>query len=202
MSIWAIVPVKPFREAKSRLAGVLSPDERAALSREFLVRTLDLLNGVREISRTLVISRDTTALQAARRHNAHTVTESGSPELNPALARATDVCVSLGAGGVLILPSDLPLLAPADLTSLLNAGDDPECLTIAPDRRDDGTNALFMRPPYLIPYAFGPGSFSRHLSIAMERGFCAQVYRAEAFALDVDLPEDLELYQARMKQSA
>ncbi|HLB46487.1 MAG TPA: 2-phospho-L-lactate guanylyltransferase [Anaerolineales bacterium] len=199
MSIWAIVPVKPFREAKSRLALVLSSDDRAALSRDFLVRTLQLLSQVREIKRTLVVSRDTAALQVARKHGAHTVTESGTPQLNPALARATDVCVSFGADAVLILPSDLPLLTPADVLSLINASGEPECVSIAPDRRDDGTNALYMRPPRLIPYTFGPQSFTRHLTLAREREVCVEVCRSSGLSLDVDVPEDLELYQSHSR---
>ncbi|MBM4424961.1 MAG: 2-phospho-L-lactate guanylyltransferase [Chloroflexi bacterium] len=196
MSVWAIVPVKPFREAKSRLASLLSADERAALSRDFLAHTLDVLLAVKEIKQTLVVSRDTAALQLARKHGAHTVTESGAPELNAALTRATDVAVSFGADGVLVLPSDLPLLAPDDVLTLLAANGSPECVSVAPDRRDDGTNALFMRPPRLIPYAFGPQSFSRHVAVARERGLCIDVRRTDALALDVDLPEDLEIYQS------
>ncbi|MGH2523035.1 MAG: 2-phospho-L-lactate guanylyltransferase, partial [Anaerolineales bacterium] len=43
MSLWALVPVKPFWQAKTRLAGVLSPEQRAGLSREFLTHTLQVL---------------------------------------------------------------------------------------------------------------------------------------------------------------
>lgn len=36
MSIWAILPVKPLRRGKSRLAGALTEEERAALNEELL----------------------------------------------------------------------------------------------------------------------------------------------------------------------
>ena len=32
MNVWAIVPVKPFRDSKSRLAHILSADQRAELT--------------------------------------------------------------------------------------------------------------------------------------------------------------------------
>ncbi|MBI5714221.1 MAG: 2-phospho-L-lactate guanylyltransferase, partial [Chloroflexi bacterium] len=43
MSIWAIVPVKPLKRAKSRLASVLSVEEREAFSRAMLTHTLDVV---------------------------------------------------------------------------------------------------------------------------------------------------------------
>ena len=45
MSIWAIIPVKPLSRAKSRLAGVLSPEERKQLSEMLFRRVLTAVNG-------------------------------------------------------------------------------------------------------------------------------------------------------------
>jgi 2-phospho-L-lactate guanylyltransferase (CobY/MobA/RfbA family) len=39
MTLWAIVPVKPLRRGKSRLADVLSQDERTNLNRHLLENT-------------------------------------------------------------------------------------------------------------------------------------------------------------------
>jgi 2-phospho-L-lactate guanylyltransferase len=198
MPIWAIVPVKPFREAKSRLAAVLSVDERAALGREFLLHTLDVLRQVPEITRALVVSRDTTALHLARKEGAFTVTESGSPELNAALGRATDVSISFGADAVLVMPSDLPLVTTDDVLTLIHANDSIPGLSIAPDRHAQGTNALFSRPPRIIPYVFGQHSFARYLELAQARHVPIEICRATGFGLDVDLPEDWELYQSQV----
>ena len=200
MPLWAVIPVKPFREAKSRLAAALSPDERANLSREFLIHTLDVLKQVPAVKRALVVSRDTAALQLARKQGAYTVTESGSPELNLALARAADMCISFGATAVLILPSDLPLLTPGDVAALIAAAGNETGVVIAPDRREQGTNALLARPPRAIPYAFGPGSLAMHVRLARERQMPVHLYRAEGLGLDVDRPEDLELYKASRQQ--
>ena len=57
MSIWAIIPVKPLRDSKSRLARVLTPDQRAELTSELLLRTLQAIKTSQQIYRTLVISR-------------------------------------------------------------------------------------------------------------------------------------------------
>ena len=43
MTIWAIVPVKPLRRGKSRLAGLLSEEQRTCLNRYLLEHTLTRL---------------------------------------------------------------------------------------------------------------------------------------------------------------
>jgi 2-phospho-L-lactate guanylyltransferase len=196
MPIWAIVPVKPFQESKSRLASVLSSDGRAALSREFLLHTLQVLRQVQAVKTTLVVSRDTSALHLARKQGAYTVTESGTPELNSALARATNVGLSFGADAVLILPCDLPLVTPEEIAALIDSGGRGEGVVVAPDRRGGGTNALFLRPPRAIPFSFGPGSYERHVHLAQAQSLHVEFCLATGLGLDVDLPEDLELYQS------
>jgi 2-phospho-L-lactate guanylyltransferase len=195
MPIWAIVPVKPFKRAKSRLAGLLSPEARINLSRRLLLHTLDVLARTPAISRTLVISRDPNVLALARRHRALTMTESGTGllDLNVALRRSTHVARAFGASAVLVLPSDLPLLSPDDVGHLIEAiGLGPE-VVIAPDRHESGTNALYVRPPGLLDYAFGEGSFQAHLAQARAARVEPNVCRRPNIALDLDTPEDLRL---------
>ena len=106
MTLWAIVPVKPLRWGKSRLAGVLSQEERRDLNSHLLTHTLETLNAIPEIEHVLVISRDPAALSLARSHGARTVQENGAPELNIALARATIVAKNYSTSGVLIMPAE------------------------------------------------------------------------------------------------
>src|SRR5512140_3862352 len=119
MTLWAIVPVKPLRQGKSRLAEVLTPDERTDLNRRLLAHTLDTLTAISEIEHVLVVSRDQAALALARDYGARTVQESGAPQLNVALTRATLVARNYATQGVLIVPADLPLLSPEDVRLML-----------------------------------------------------------------------------------
>jgi len=196
MPVWAIVPVKPFLHSKSRLAAVLSPEARAGLSREFLGHALRVLAQAREIERVLVVSRDPAALALAREFKAHTVTEVGAPDLNLALARATRVAGAGGAGAVLILPTDLPFMTVADLQALIAAEGGGPAVALAPDRHEAGTNALFVRPPGLLAYAFGVGSLAEHQQRAHAAGAAVRLCRLPGLALDVDGPDDLAVYQA------
>jgi 2-phospho-L-lactate guanylyltransferase len=193
MSLWAIVPVKPLRRGKSRLAGVLSQDERAGLNQALLAHTLDTLKATPEIEQILVVSRDTAALALAREHGARTVQEDGAPHLNVALARATIVARNYASRGVLIVPADLPLLTPQDIRYMLEFANQPPVVVVAPDHRRQGTNALLICPVGLIDYDFGPDSFQHHCERALKAGAHLEICELPSLALDMDLPEDLDL---------
>ena len=170
MTLWAIVPVKPLRLGKSRLAETLSEDERADLNGRLLAHTLTTLAAIPEIEQILVISRDPAALALARNHGARTLQENGSPQLNVALARATVVVKNYHTHGVLIVPADLPLLTPQDVHLMLERAVDPPVVVLAPDRHKQGTNCLLICPVGLIEYEFGPGSFQKHMTQAQTAG--------------------------------
>jgi 2-phospho-L-lactate guanylyltransferase len=193
MTIWAIVPVKPLRRGKSRLAGTLSEEEREKLNRDLLEHTLATLTDLKEIEQVLVVSRDPAALAIARDHGARTVQEEGAPHLNTALKRATVVAKIYATRGVLVLPADLPLLTRTDILSLIERAENPPVVVIAPDRREEGTNALLISPSGLIEYEFGPGSFAHHCERAIRAGARLEVVNLPSLALDLDLPEDLEM---------
>jgi 2-phospho-L-lactate guanylyltransferase len=193
MTIWAIVPVKPLRRGKSRLAGMLTEDQRTRLNRYLLEHVLTILNNVPEIEHTLVVSRDPAALTLTRSMGGRTVLEDGAPQFNTAIKRATIVAKAQGAHAVLVLPADLPLVEPADLKALLKLGHTPPVIVIAPDRRKDGTNGLFVNPIGLIEYGYGPGSFQCHSLRAVEAGARLEILTRKALGLDLDIPDDLEI---------
>jgi len=193
MTLWAIVPVKPLRRGKSRLAGTLSEDERTELNRSLLQNTLKTFADLKEVEEVLVISRDPQALSIARQHGARTVREDGQPELNTALKRATVIAQVYATRGVLILPADLPLVTREDLLTLIERAGEPPAVVIAPDRHGTGTNALLISPAGLIEYDFGENSFQRHCQRAKEAGARLEIVNLPTLGLDLDLPEDLEL---------
>jgi 2-phospho-L-lactate guanylyltransferase len=193
MTFWAIVPVKPFRRGKSRLAGVLTEEERLDLNSQLLIHTVDTLKEISEIEHVLVVSRDQAALSLARAHGARTVQENGAPELNVALTRATIVAKRYATRGVLIIPSDLPLISKEDVYAMLELVKDPPVVIVVPDRKKEGTNALLVCPVGLIEYDYGPNSFERHCQRARQAGARLEICELPSLALDMDVPEDLEL---------
>jgi 2-phospho-L-lactate guanylyltransferase len=158
-----------------------------------LARTLDILSSVDRLDGIAVISADLTVQNLARAKRAIALAEADSG-LNAAVSQACDWVVARGASTALIIPSDLPLLTATDVESMLDLATDRACMVIAPDRHDDGTNALLLRPPAVIRLAFGASSFENHRRQAFDQGVPAHVYRSSTIGLDVDLPADLDRY--------
>jgi len=189
----AVVPVKPLRRGKSRLANVLTVGERTQLNRYLFTHTLEVLQQVPTIERTLVVSRDSAALALARDHGAHTLQEQGNSQLNLALKRATMMLRASAVSTLLILPADLPMLAPEDVQALLDALPPAPGVALAPNAAGKGTNGLIVHPPGAIEYAYGPNSFERHLRLAQAARVAAAVVKRPGLARDLDWPQDLAL---------
>ncbi len=197
--LWIIVPVKPFNEGKSRLAACISPEERRALNRELLTRTLAAINQAHLDAEILVVSRDKCALAAANRAGSLALAEESQPcsqadtdsepQLNAALTQAARYAATHGATKVLILPTDMPNLTAEDVRTMATPGNRAPQITIAPSR-DGGTNALLLQPAQAIPFAFGRDSFQRHQRLAADAGIPVHIIESDSLLFDIDLPED------------
>ena len=209
MSLWTIVPVKPFSEGKSRLAGCLSTQTRRALNRNLLTRTLDAIRLGHIDAEIVVVSRDNEALNLATRMGCHGLSEELSApqsletgsrafataselQLNAALAQAARHVVTRGATRVLVLPTDMPNLTAEDVRTMASPRGRGSQIIIAPSR-DGGTNALMLQPAQAIPFAFGRDSFQRHRRLAAEVGIPVHVVESDSLVFDIDLPEDYDL---------
>ncbi len=193
MTLWALVPVKPLRRGKSRLAKVLSEKEREELNLNMLINTVKILSDIPGLENVLIVSRDPKALSVAREYGARTVQEDGNPELNIALTRATMIAQSSSAKGVFILPADLPLITKEDINTMISKATDPPVIVISPDHKGTGTNALIVNPAGLIKYEFGKNSFQKHMAQAKQKNLKLEVCELPSIALDIDEPEDLSL---------
>ncbi len=189
MDLWAIIPVKPFRNGKSRLSSLLGAEERAALNRHLFGRVLDATLSAFRSDRIVVATADPLLLALMRGQGLHAVDDDGSG-LNPALAQATRYAMERGAHGTVMLPSDLPHASPADIAALKSAlGDAPGCV-VAPDEEEQGTNALALVPPDPGFYRFGEGSFQAHLAEARTRKLPVRILRRPGLAHDLDTPDN------------
>lgn len=193
MSLWAIVPVKPFRQGKSRLAGVMSEDERYMLNSTLFGNTLRSLSSGKGIEQILVVSRDTSVLAMSREFGARTIQEEGPSNLNNALTLANSFAVMSGAQQILVLPTDLPLLNTTVVEEIISRGGKFRQMVISPDRKHDGTNAMMVSPADVIEFQYGPGSFRKHMAQAQKKDLQIEVYQSKVLELDLDFPEDLEI---------
>ncbi|GAC1448130.1 MAG: 2-phospho-L-lactate guanylyltransferase [Ktedonobacterales bacterium] len=207
MKLAAVVPVKSLAHAKTRLSARLSVQERATLTLWLLHRVVAAIQAAGVVADLALVSPDDTALEAARAAGIVALPQV-TGDLNAGLEQGRRWVHSLGAEAVLVLLGDLPLIAADEvrgMAAMARALAETGARTaaraglavLAPDRAGTGTNGLLLWPPDGLPFAFGAGSFARHLELARERGIASAVYRAPGIAFDVDRPEDLDELRAR-----
>jgi 2-phospho-L-lactate guanylyltransferase len=175
-----VVPVKAFARAKARLAPALDEAARAELARSMAERVLAAAGSLP----VLVACDDDEVAAWARARGAEVVWVPGT-DLNGAVTAAYEVCAARGVTRVTVAHADLPKAR--DLSLVVGTSG----IVIVPDRRDDGTNVLTVPTSLGFPFAYGPGSFKRHLDIANELGAQVIVLRPPELTWDVDEPDDL-----------
>ena len=143
----------------------------------------------------LVVSKDSSVLSIARSHNAKTLQEDGDSGLNVALKKAIQIVKAYSAQSVLILPADLPFITREDIEGVMGFSNGYSFMVISPDRKMSGTNLMFISPPDLIEFSYGPGSFERHVRQAQLHNTHIEVRKFDSAELDIDSPEDFELYK-------
>jgi len=184
--IWAVVPVKPFDDAKSRLARELDKRQRRELARVMMRHSVGTLRASAPIEHVLVVSSDPEALAFASDLGAEPLREMGG-DLNLALDEARGHAAENGASALLVLASDLPLVLPSDVDAMAAMDAD---VVIAHDRRREGTNALLLRPTGVIDFSFGTSSYERHTELAAAAGVTFLPINRHGLAFDIDLPQD------------
>ena len=191
--IWAIVPAKALELAKTRLAGLLDLAERRALVLAMLRDVLGALRGVRALDGVMVVTRDEAVSAVASASGAEVLRETNVGQ-NEALEEALARCRWWGAAAVLLVSSDLPLLRPATVEQVITQGmrgNLAGSVVLAPSRDGTGTNAMFQRPPGVLPLRFGASSLQQHQQAASECGVRVDLVRTPDLALDIDTPADL-----------
>lgn len=187
------LPVKSLGHAKSRLAPLLTPLERGALTLAMYEDVLDVTLAL-DGWQTWVVSPDEGVLEIALRRGAHAITEE-RPSLRAAVRQLEAEATARVIEAFAILPADTPLLSLEALTAAVHTLGP---VVIAPSADERGTNLLLRRPPEAIPSRFGPDSFRRHLETAAERDLPTAVVERAELAFDLDEPNDiLTLMEAR-----
>jgi len=190
MRTLAILPVKRFELAKTRLHDQLAPQQRRRLAAAMVTDVLDTLVETPGLDAVVVTNEPAVASLASAR--GATVLEDGA-ESGQSDAALVGIAHALeqSYARALLVPGDCPALARADLRTLLGRASAPPAVTIVADRHGSGTNALLLTPPDAIEPGFGPGSFERHRRRASAAGASWHVESPAGLALDVDTAEDL-----------
>lgn len=192
----AIIPVGTLEGAKSRLGDALDAEEREALTERLLTRTVTACLGAEGLSDVLVVSPDRALLARAADLGARTLRQRTSG-LNAGLVEAREDVLAGGAAALLVVPIDLAFITARDVAVAADplATGRGRFVLLVPDRHGTGTNVLGLRPPDVIPFAFGPDSRRAHRAAADAAG--ARVIELDGpLTYDIDTPADLVAVEA------
>ena len=195
LRVVALIPVKSLEFGKARLADALDLEQRIQLTEETLRRLIHVLSAEPRVTRIAVVTSDAHVIAWLAGRPVEHLTESGHG-LNDALREARTQLSTCDA--LLVLPADLAAITLHDVAAIIDAAEctcaSNRCIVIAPDRHDHGTNALLLRPPDVIDFAFGTDSAHLHAAAAAQQNAHVHFYRSDSIGLDLDLPEDYDLY--------
>ena len=174
-----VVPIRSFAGALSRLATVLGPSGCRDLMRGMASRVVAAADGL-----PVHVATDDAEVAAWASNLGAAVVAVGRPGLTTAVSVAVDSLAAAGVERAVVAHADLALAR--SLRPAVGSG-----LVIVPDRRRDGSNVLCVPTDCGFRFAYGPGSFGRHLEEAGRLGLAVTVVEDDALAADIDHPEDL-----------
>jgi 2-phospho-L-lactate guanylyltransferase len=192
--IWAVVPVKETAAAKQRLAARLPAPARQELALAMVEHVLEALAQVRELAGVIVVTVDPAVVALAGRYGG-IVSDAGAHDGHTGAVVTTGRRLAAEGHGMLTVPGDLPLLAPADIRQVLAAHGPAPAFTIVPARDLLGSNCIVMTPADAVPLRFGDDSYYPHLAAADAAGIAPTVVRCPGIELDIDTPEDLAAFE-------
>lgn len=192
-----IIPVKPPREGKSRLAAVLPEARRYDLNLRLLSHTFAQAAALKDIAEIHVVSRSPEVIADAANRGFAACVEPDGFELNGAVALAAKAAAAAGATETMILPVDLPWLSSDRLRAVIDEFRSAADVLIITDRAGGGTNLLLWRPLMTATFCYGVGSAAGHAERAAALGLRVAVRQDRHLSFDIDTPEDLEAWSLR-----
>jgi 2-phospho-L-lactate guanylyltransferase len=200
MRATAVVPVKRFAVAKSRLGPRVEETRKPELVAAMVADVLEAIGSARLVERTIVVSQEPRAAELAAAAGAELLSDFDDASHSAAALAGIAAAEVVGAGCVALLPGDCPLLDPRELDKMLTGVPDAY-VAVIPDRHGTGTNALVLAPPTAIEPSFGEGSRERHVAAARAAGIPYGVEELPSLGLDLDTPADIVALTMRVEVS-
>ena len=185
-----LVPMKPLASAMTRLADAASGPRRQALVLAMLNRVLKAAVGAAGADACCVVGGDDVVRQSLAALDIRWAQDEGGG-LNGALSAAMEHAFADGAGAVLILPADLPMITADEVGRVIAASHGLTQAVGVEASRDGGTNALLIPAQYAIHPAYGVDSFARHRGLLEAAGASLEAVDAPGIAFDLDTAEEL-----------
>lgn len=188
-----LIPVKDLTHAKTRLAGLLSEDERQRLAWSMFEDVGRAAAGARKPDRVVLVTSFGPAVEHGRKLGWDILLEESQVSESASIDWASRALSERGFQSVMRLPADLPLVRAEDIDALMSLELECPGALLVPSREGTGTNAIIRTPPALFPSRFGPNSLALHRQEAARVGVECLIVDKVRIALDIDEPADVEL---------
>jgi 2-phospho-L-lactate guanylyltransferase len=198
LQVAAIIPVKTFSNAKSRLG--LSQEKTEQLCKIMLERVLESTSQSKAITKSILVSRDENAFEIGRRFNAVQIFEDSESGVNHAVSLADRHLAENGFDTSVVFPQDIPMMQPQDITSLIKFQTMRNSLLVVPSRKFDGTNALVRTPVDVMETHYDEDSYKIHLTTGKSRKITTSFVLISRIMWDVDSRSDLEFIMSNIEK--
>ena len=186
-----LIPIKDPANAKTRLAELLSEDERRRLAWAMFDDVTRAITTASKPDRIILVSSFAPAVERARDLGWDVLIEETQVSESASVDWALRILSERGFTTVMRLPADLPLVRGEDIDGLLSTEIGAPAALLVPSREGTGTNAIIRTPPTLFPSRFGPNSLTLHREEAGRVGVECVIVNNTRIGLDIDEPADI-----------
>ena len=190
MKIAAIIPVKTFSKAKTRLG--LSSHQKENLCKIMLEEILSTISISPQIEKIIIVTKEEKAIQIGKKFDTITIIDEKEESVNSAVALADKYLLENGFDASIVFPQDIPYIKTQDIDFMLKYKAPPNFAIVVPSRRFDGTNALVRMPIDLMETHYDEDSYKIHMNTAKEHTLNVALIFVKRIMLDVDNDEDLK----------
>ena len=191
MKIAAIIPVKTFSNAKTRLQ--LPTEKVEELCKIMLEEILQVLSISPKIEEIILITKEKKAIEIGKKFNTITIIDEKEESVNQAVSLADEYLLKNNFNASVVFPQDIPNIKTQDIDFMLKHQLHPNFAIIIPSRKFDGTNALVRMPIDLMKTHYDNDSYRNHMKTAKEHTMNVAMVFVKRIMLDIDNQEDLEL---------
>ncbi len=184
-----VIPLKAPGSAKKRLSSLLDKEQRANFCCLMLQDVLKSIQFAGLEGDTIVVCSDPAIRKITESYGAQLITTPGDSGYCEDAQIGIEHFTSEHEAPIAIIPADVPLLAPADVSELQEKHGPG--ITLCPAMSDGGTNALVFDPPLKFPLQFGLDSLSKFRAMAGKHDVPSRVLEINGLARDIDTCEEL-----------
>jgi len=186
----AIIPVKSFSKAKTRLT--ISSEKTVDICKLMLGEVLQTISTSKKIDNTIIVSHDQSAFDIGKKFSAIEVFDELESGVNNAITLADEYISDSEFSTSIILPQDIPFFNNSDLDNLFSFFQRKNSIIVVPSRQFNGTNSLIRNPSRVMTTRYDEGTYKSHLDEAKCNNVDFSLVLIRRLMLDIDSQDDIE----------